>query len=75
MGGRESNNMQSDRPESGGADKDNQHENSGLLAREKKKFAEEEVEKHGEAPAQKTGNHNAFSIGSEPNHAPKGKKK
>ena len=75
MGGQESSHMQSDRPESGGADKDNQHENSGLLDREKQKFAEEEVEKRGDAPEQASGKHDTFSIGSEPNHARKDKNK
>ncbi len=39
MGTKPSNNFQSDRPESGGADRDEQRENSGLLEREKQKFA------------------------------------
>jgi hypothetical protein len=34
-----------DRPESGGADRRNERENSGLLGREKEKFAVEEAEK------------------------------
>ena len=42
MGGKSSNNFQSDRPESGGADKDMQREKSGLLERDKEKFAIEE---------------------------------
>jgi hypothetical protein len=45
MGGKASNYMQSDRPESGGADKDMQREKSGLLERDKEKFAVEEQEK------------------------------
>ena len=45
MGGKPSNNFQSNRPESGGADKDMQHENSGLLERDKERFAVEEHEK------------------------------
>jgi hypothetical protein len=43
MGGKASNNFQSDRPESGGADKDMQREKSGLLDREKEKFAAEQA--------------------------------
>ena len=39
MGTKPSNNFQSDRPESGGADKDSARENSGLLDRAKEKFA------------------------------------
>jgi len=45
MGGKASNYLQSDRPESGGADKDMQREKSGLLEREKEQFAVEEHEK------------------------------
>lgn len=67
MGGKPSNNMQSDRPESGGADKDMQREKSGLLEREKEKFAEEQIEKRGDAPAQPSAEHEPFSVGSPPN--------
>jgi hypothetical protein len=45
MNRRPSNHFQTDRPESGGADRQNERENSGLLAREKQKFAAEEAEK------------------------------
>ena len=45
MGSKPSNNFQSDRPESGGADRSDERENSGLLERAKQKFAEEEAEK------------------------------
>jgi len=45
MGTKPSNNFQSDRPESGGADRRDERENSGLLAREKEKFAAEQAEK------------------------------
>ena len=66
MGGKPSNNMQSDRPESGGADKDMQREKSGLLDRETAKFAEEEAEKRADgAPEQKiNAEHEPFSVGS-----------
>ena len=50
MGGKPSNNLQSDRPESGGADHNSEHENSGLLERDKEKFAIEEHEKKEAAP-------------------------
>jgi hypothetical protein len=54
MGGKASNYLQSDRPESGGADKDMQREKSGLLERDKEKFATEEHEKRAaEASAQR----------------------
>jgi hypothetical protein len=45
VGTKPSNNFQSDRPESGGADRRDERENSGLLGREKEKFAAEEAEK------------------------------
>jgi hypothetical protein len=45
MGSRGSTHFQTDRPESGGTDRRNEHENSGLLDREKEKFAAEEAEK------------------------------
>ncbi|NUO40251.1 MAG: hypothetical protein HOQ17_11160 [Gemmatimonadaceae bacterium] len=48
MGGKASNYMQSDRPESGGADKDMIREKSGLLERDKEKLATEEQEKRAE---------------------------
>ena len=42
MGSKASNFFQSDRPESGGADKDMQREKSGLLERDKERFAAEQ---------------------------------
>jgi len=42
MGGKASNFFQSDRPESGGADKDMIREKSGLLERDKERFASEQ---------------------------------
>ena len=51
MGGKASNNMQSDRPESGGADKDMLREKSGLLDRDKETFASEQAARHAEARA------------------------
>jgi hypothetical protein len=45
MGGKASNFLQSDRPESGGADKDMQREKSGLLERDKERFAAEQQER------------------------------
>ena len=49
MGGKASNYLQSNRPESGGADKDMQREKSGLLDRDKERFAAEEAERHASA--------------------------
>jgi len=48
MGGKASNFLQSDRPESGGADKDMQREKSGLLERDKERFAAEQQERNAE---------------------------
>jgi hypothetical protein len=73
MGSKPSNNFQSDRPESGGADKDMQREKSGLLDIDKEKFAQEEVEKRAEAPEQTSEKHKPFSIGSPPNSDPRRK--
>jgi hypothetical protein len=72
MGGKASNNMQSDRPESGGADKDMQREKSGMLELDKEKFAEEQVEKRADAPEQQVSRlHDEFSVGSPRNPKPK----
>ena len=73
MGGKADNQMQSDRPESGGADKDMQREKSGLLARDKAKFAEDEVEKRGNPPEQHSEQHEPFSVDSPPNSDPRKK--
>jgi hypothetical protein len=67
MGAKPSNNFQSDRPESGGANHDSERENSGLLDREKERFAEEQVEKRADAPEQTGERHEPFSVGSPPN--------
>lgn len=45
MGGKASNNLQSNRPESGGADKDMRLEKSGVLEREKEQYAVDAQEK------------------------------
>ena len=45
MGGKASNFFQSDRPESGGADKDMQREKSGLLEIDKERYAAEQKER------------------------------
>ena len=42
MGGKASNFLKSDRPESGGADKDMQREKSGLLEIDKERYAAEQ---------------------------------
>ena len=67
MGGKASNNFQSDRPESGGADKDMLREKSGLPDRDKDKFAIEQAERQAEArPASEK--KDAYSIDNEPNN-------
>jgi hypothetical protein len=67
-------NLKSDRPESGGADKDMQREKSGLLGRDKEKFTREEAEKRAEAPEQRINvEHAPFSVGSERNPDPHNK--
>lgn len=73
MGSKPSNNFQSDRPESGGANKDMQREKSGLLDLDKEKFAEEQVEKRGDAPEQTSEKHEPFSIDSPRNPDPRHK--
>jgi hypothetical protein len=45
MGGKPSNAIPSNRPESGGADRDELQEKSGLLEREKQEFAQSEQSK------------------------------
>ena len=47
MGSKPSNIFQMDRPESGGADRKEEREASGLLNREKQKFAEAQTSKKG----------------------------
>src|SRR5438132_359638 len=64
MGTKPSNNFQSDRPESGGADHDGERENSGLLEREKQKFATEKAtERRDESPAVWTGEKRSSEAG------------
>ena len=50
MGSKPSNNFQSDRPESGGADKDMSREKSGLPDRDKERFAQEQAQRREAAP-------------------------
>ncbi len=51
MGGKSSNNFQRDRPESGGADRDDIREKSGILDREKEDFAQRDAERRRAKPA------------------------
>ena len=48
MGHKPSNSYQMNRPESGGADRDEQRENSGLLERDKQEFAAQQSERQHE---------------------------
>jgi hypothetical protein len=43
VGTKPSNNYQSDRPESGGADRNSERESSGILDRDKQKFASDKA--------------------------------
>ena len=58
MGMKPSNNYQSDRPESGGADKDGIRENNGLLERDKEKFAVDQAKKQREGIEEQPGKGN-----------------
>ena len=74
MGGKPDHALKADRPESGGADKDMIREKSGLLDRDKEKFAVEQQAKLEPGPENVTkqaGRAAAFSIDNEPNNAPK----
>jgi hypothetical protein len=51
MGGKPSNSFQSDRPESGGADKDGIREKNGLLDRDKEKYASDMAKREEEKEA------------------------
>jgi hypothetical protein len=53
MGAKPSNNLKSDRPESGGADKDMAREKSGLLDLDKEKFAVEQQKKFADEQARR----------------------
>jgi len=68
MGSKPSNNFQSDRPESGGADKDMLREKSGLPDRDKERYAEEQAKRRDAAPRDQTRGHDTFSIDNEPNN-------
>jgi hypothetical protein len=71
MGGKPDHALESNRPESGGADKDMIREKSGLLERDKQKFAQEEQEKREEAVANPPESHAPFSIDNPPNSDPR----
>jgi hypothetical protein len=45
MGAKNHKNFQSDRPESGGADRDMAREKSGIVERDKEQFAQQQAEK------------------------------
>jgi hypothetical protein len=51
MGGKPSNNFQSDRPESGGADHDEIRSENGLLEKDKEKYASDMAKKEEEKEA------------------------
>lgn len=70
MGAKASNNFQSDRPESGGADKDMQREKSGLPDRDKERFASEQAKRQQSATRDEHAAHEPYSIDNEPNNDP-----
>jgi hypothetical protein len=70
MGGKASNYLQSDRPESGGADKDMLREKSGLLERDREKFASERAARDEEARRGEPEVEQSFSSDNEPNNVP-----
>ncbi len=63
MGNKPSNNYQSDRPESGGADRDSEREESGLQERDKQRFAQQQSEEREDIPRQHPQGHDEFSVG------------
>ena len=69
MGGKASNYLQSDRPESGGADKDGQREKSGLTERDKERFAVEQSERDAEA-RKASEKKSGFSFNNDPRTGP-----
>ena len=70
MGAKASQNFQSDRPESGGADKDMLREKSGLQERDKEKFAAEQAKLDEQARRREPGAQERFSIDNEPDNEP-----
>jgi hypothetical protein len=73
MGGKPDNALESNRPEAGGADKDMIREKTGLLEKEKQKFAQEESEERREArtDAAQPDSSGTFSIDNPPNNDPR----
>ena len=72
MGGKPDHAMESNRPERGGADKDMIREKSGLLERDKQKFAQEESEERRAAQTDADQPDSApYSIDNEPNNDPR----
>ncbi|MFL5617945.1 MAG: hypothetical protein ACJ79A_06050 [Gemmatimonadaceae bacterium] len=69
MGGKASNNFQSDRPESGGADKDMLREKSGLTERDKERFAVEQAEREAAARAESE-KKSGYSFNNDPRNGP-----
>ena len=66
MGGKQSNNMGSNRPESGGADRDMIKEKSGILDREKNEFAAAEKEKEEPPPGENPRKHETSTENRQP---------
>jgi hypothetical protein len=62
MGQKPSNNFQSDRPESGGADHNSQRENSGLLEKAKGEVSRSDKAKHQAAPKESRSDEHASNV-------------
>jgi hypothetical protein len=70
MGGKSDMATREDRPESGGADSNNERENGGLQELDKQKLAQDMAAKHAETPEHPHNtNHAPFAVGTEPNNA------
>ena len=69
MGSKPSNNFQSNRPESGGADHDETRLKSGLADRDKELFASEQAKRES-APPEPRAIGSPYSIDNEPNNVP-----
>lgn len=73
MGGKSDLATREDRPESGGADRDDIRSNSGMQERDKQRFAQDMADKRADTPEHPHDtDHAPFSIGSEPNNAKAG---
>jgi hypothetical protein len=75
MGGKSDLSTREDRPESGGADKDMMREKSGILERDREKYAIEQQARREVSHRDHPVHHAPFSIDNPPNPEPREKKK